>query len=121
MTCDVLRLDLVHPEVSGNKWFKLKYNIRKAQEQKHHTVLTFGGAASNHIAATAVACKEAGLNSIGIIRGELAANSSLKKASENGMRLHPVTRKEYLLKNDVNFIEGLKKKFGEFYIVPEGG
>ena len=66
----ILRLDLIHPEISGNKWFKLKYNLQQAKAEHKDTILTFGGAYSNHIAATAFASKLAGMKSVGIIRGE---------------------------------------------------
>ncbi len=64
---DVLRLDELHPVVSGNKWFKLTNYLQKAGQEGHKTVATFGGAFSNHIIATAFACKEKGLHSIGFI------------------------------------------------------
>src|SRR5690606_32591364 len=66
----VKRMDLVHPELSGNKWYKLKYNIQEANKQGHQQLLTFGGAYSNHIYATAAAAKLAGIHAIGMIRGE---------------------------------------------------
>jgi 1-aminocyclopropane-1-carboxylate deaminase len=66
----ILRLDLIHSEISGNKWFKLKYNLEQAKKGNKNTIITFGGAFSNHIAATAVASKLAGFKCIGIIRGE---------------------------------------------------
>src|SRR3954465_8248908 len=82
---DVLRLDKIHPVISGNKWFKLKYYIEEAQRQEASTIATFGGAWSNHIAATAYACKLARLQSVGIIRGENSATPSttLQEAVDN--------------------------------------
>jgi len=120
---DVLRLDLVHPHVSGNKWFKLKLNLKEAIQQGKTTLLTFGGAYSNHIAATAFAAEKSGLKSIGVIRGEVqnAANSTLSKANELGMQLHFVDREIYKRKDDLNFLDTLNEKFGDFYLVPEGG
>jgi 1-aminocyclopropane-1-carboxylate deaminase len=120
---DVLRLDLIDPEISGNKWFKLKYNIQKANQLKHHCVLTFGGAHSNHIAATAKACKIYNLKSIGVIRGDLneAASPTLIRAKENGMQILMVSRADYRKKEDPTFINELKEKFGDFYLIPEGG
>lgn len=117
------RDDLLHPEVSGNKFRKLKYNICYAIEQGNKTILTFGGAYSNHIAATAAAAKLSNLNSIGIIRGEehLPLNATLKTAVDNGMELHYISRSDYKLKKDVSFLEGLKQRFGEVCIIPEGG
>lgn len=119
----VFRLDLIHPQISGNKWFKLKYNIQKAREEGHDTLLTFGGAFSNHIAAAAAACKEFGFKSIGIIRGEetLPLNPRLAFAKACGMHLHYVTRTAYRTKKEDLFINELKNIFGRFYLVPEGG
>lgn len=120
---DVLRLDLVHPEVSGNKWFKLKYNLSAAHSANSNTVLTFGGPHSNHLAATAVACKMVGLNSIGIVRGEpdSGLTETLLKAQENGMQLKFVSRKEYQQKASGLFLDELQRSFGPFYVIPEGG
>lgn len=94
---DVLRLDQVHPIVSGNKWFKLKEYVKQAQLQNKHTILTFGGAYSNHIVATAAASKGLGLKSIGIIRGERLQQLSptLQEASSLGMKLIFVSREAY--------------------------
>jgi len=92
----IKRDDLIHEHISGNKWRKLKYNLTEAVRQNHHTILTFGGAYSNHIAATAYACHKAGMESIGIIGGEDdATNPTLKFARENGMQLQFVSRDEY--------------------------
>jgi len=103
----VLRLDKIHPNISGNKWYKLKYNLEEAKKQKKDTLLTFSGAYSNHIAATAAAGREFGFKTIGIIRGdELASpptplqkergvNATLRFAEECGMKLHFVSRQEY--------------------------
>jgi 1-aminocyclopropane-1-carboxylate deaminase/D-cysteine desulfhydrase-like pyridoxal-dependent ACC family enzyme len=117
------RDDLLHPEVSGNKFRKLKYNIQNTIEQGYETILTFGGAYSNHIAATAAAAKLSNLKSIGIIRGEehQPLNVTLQTAVNNGMELHYINRSEYKLKEDTSFLEGLKQQFGEVFIIPEGG
>ena len=119
----VLRLDLIHPQISGNKWFKLKYNLEEAKKQGLDTILTFGGAFSNHIHATAFACKQFGFKSIGVIRGEKESetNFTLSEAKNYGMQLHFVSREDYRKKTQNDFIDGLKKMFGEFYLVPEGG
>ncbi len=119
----VKRDDLIHPEISGNKWRKLKYNIQQAREQKEPTLLTFGGAYSNHIAATAAACSAAGIKSIGIIRGEKnkVLNATLSLAMEHGMKIHYVNREDYRQKEEAGFIEKLHKLYGQFYLVPEGG
>ena len=119
----VKRLDKIHPFFSGNKRFKLKYNLIEAKKLGHKTLLTFGGAYSNHIAATAYAAKENCFKSIGIIRGEghLPLNSTLCLARENGMELHYVSRADYRLKSTSIFLDKLKEKFGNFYLLPEGG
>src|SRR3989344_5233976 len=107
----VLRLDRFRPEIGGNKYFKLKYNLQKAKEQNHHTLLSFGGAFSNHIAALAAAGKEFGFRTIGVIRGEELnpdSNPTLKLASQNGMHLHFVSREQYALKENETFIGKLK-------------
>jgi 1-aminocyclopropane-1-carboxylate deaminase len=118
----VKREDLNHPTVSGNKWWKLKYNLMSAAE-KNQTVLTFGGAFSNHIYATAAAAALLGIKSIGVIRGEesFPLNPTLTAAKENGMILHYMSRTDYRLKNDPAFIRQLHKRFGDFYLIPEGG
>lgn len=120
---DVLRLDLIDEEVSGNKWFKLKHNIEKALQEGKDTLLTFGGTVSNHIAATAAAAKKYKLNSIGIIRGEEPAtlNSTLHRARENGMTLHFISRELYSKKNETEFRDNLRDRFGNYYLIPEGG
>lgn len=120
----VKREDLNHPYVSGNKWWKLKYNLEEAKKQGYATLLTFGGAHSNHIYATAAAAKESGFKSIGIIRGEELspqANSTLHFAHEQGMHLHFVSRQDYRRKVEPSYKEELLKQFGEAYIIPEGG
>lgn len=119
----VLRLDLIDPDVSGNKWFKLKHNINQAILEHKTSILTFGGAFSNHIAATAKVCQLANLQSIGIIRGEETAltNSTLSVAIKNGMQLHFVTRENYQNKNSPFYLTELQQKHPHAYIVPEGG
>ncbi|MEI8137605.1 MAG: pyridoxal-phosphate dependent enzyme, partial [Bacteroidota bacterium] len=123
LSVDVLRLDLIHSEISGNKWFKLKLNLEKAKAQNFKTIVTFGGAYSNHIAATASACKIEGVKSIGVIRGErpTTLNSTLVKATEDGMLLYFVDRETYAKKTQENFQQDLLKLFGEHYLIPEGG
>lgn len=119
----VLRLDEIHPMVSGNKFFKLKYNLEEAENQGKKTLLTFGGAFSNHIYATASAAHLAGFQSIGIIRGEDAdsENPTLAHAQKIGMRFHFVNRESYRQKSSPAFLEDLKAQFGDFYLIPEGG
>lgn len=117
------REDLIHKYVSGNKWRKLKYNLIEATICGHSTLLTFGGAYSNHIHATAAAAREAGFRSIGIIRGEetLPLNPTLEFATNCGMELDYLSRENYRNRNEPELIEFLKRKFGKFYLLPEGG
>ncbi|WP_296312164.1 1-aminocyclopropane-1-carboxylate deaminase/D-cysteine desulfhydrase [Winogradskyella sp. UBA3174] len=122
----IKREDLIHPFISGNKFRKLKYNILEAKRLKKQTLLTFGGAYSNHIAATAYACKENGLSSIGVIRGEeltekINDNPTLRFAQSCGMKLVFITRDDYRKKSETEFIIKLEYKFGDFYLLPEGG
>lgn len=115
---DVLRLDKIHPVVSGNKWFKLKFPLERALQEGKSTIATFGGAYSNHIVATAFACQEAGLKSMGIIRGEKSANLSptLIAAEQYGMELHFVPREQFRQK------KALMEQFDNgYYWVDEGG
>jgi 1-aminocyclopropane-1-carboxylate deaminase len=119
----VKREDRNHPTVSGNKWWKLKYNLKESLQQKHETILTFGGAYSNHIFATAAAAGLLGLQSIGIIRGEetLPLNKTLSFAKSQGMRLQYISRDDYRKKDSHSFLEQLRELFGNFYHIPEGG
>ena len=122
----IKREDLIHPFVSGNKFRKLKYNLLQAKSENKTTLLTFGGAFSNHIAAVAFAGKEQGFKTIGIIRGDelsnkIDENPTLKFAQENGMEFEFVSREMYRNKSETSFLETLKEKFGDFYLVPEGG
>ena len=119
----VKRDDLIHAEISGNKWRKLKYNLAEARMLGKKTLLTFGGAFSNHIYATAAAGKEFGFHTIGIIRGKDASeeNPTLSFAKSCGMELHFIDRDEYRNKNDQDFLQKLKIEFHDPYIMPEGG
>lgn len=122
----IKREDLIHPFVSGNKYRKLKYNLQKAKEIGHSVLLTFGGAFSNHIAAVAFAGKENNFKTIGIIRGDelrekIEENPTLKFAQENGMQFEFISRAQYSDKENPEFEKELKNKFGDFYLIPEGG
>lgn len=119
----VKRDDLIHPQFGGNKWRKQKYNLIHAREKHIDTLLTFGGAWSNHIYATAAAARHFGFNSIGIIRGEkyTPLNATLSFADSCGMQLHYVSRAEYRKKHEVAFLQKLTQQFGDVYILPEGG
>jgi 1-aminocyclopropane-1-carboxylate deaminase len=119
----IKREDLNHPLVSGNKWWKLKYNLQEAQRTGKGRLLTFGGAFSNHIFATAAAARELGLQSIGIIRGEEChpLNPVLTFARQCGMALHYISRADYRKKQEPEFIHRLHQQLGDFYLIPEGG
>lgn len=121
----VKRLDLIHPQISGNKFFKLKYNLLAAKQQNLNQVLTFGGAYSNHIAATAYAAHYFGFQSIGIIRGEelekQPLNSTLQTAQDFDMQLHFVSRAEYRLRYELEYLQQLKQRYPNTFIIPEGG
>jgi 1-aminocyclopropane-1-carboxylate deaminase/D-cysteine desulfhydrase-like pyridoxal-dependent ACC family enzyme len=123
VTVSVLRLDNIHPVVSGNKLFKLHYFLEEAIASKQDTVLTFGGAYSNHLAATACACKALQLKSIGIVRGERPAqlSSTLLNCMQDGMQLKFITRQQYAQKENVSFVNDLKSEFGNCLVIPEGG
>ena len=120
----VARLDKIHEEVSGNKLFKLNYFIEECISSTHKTLLTFGGAFSNHLAATAFLCKEKGLKCVGVIRGEEPSDYShtLTRCKELGMTLYFIGRTVYKnFDNDEPAILALQKTFGDFTFVPEGG
>lgn len=126
ITLHIKREDLIHPFISGNKYRKLKYNITQAKQQNAKTILTFGGAFSNHIAATAYAAKASGLRSIGVIRGEevaslITTNPTLTFARECGMQFEFVSREAYRNKDEIAFIKQLKERSGDFFLIPEGG
>ena len=121
----IKRLDQIHPQISGNKFFKLKYNFLEAQRLGVKNILTFGGAFSNHIAATAYAAHLFGFQSIGIIRGEelqhKTLNHTLETAKQFGMQLNFVSREEYRQKDNIEFLNKLNLQFPNSYIIPEGG
>ncbi|MEN8392088.1 pyridoxal-phosphate dependent enzyme [Acinetobacter indicus] len=119
------RLDLIHPQISGNKFFKLKYNLLAARQQGFEKVLTFGGAYSNHIAATAFASHKFGFQSLGMIRGEELAqrplNPTLATAQQFGMQLEFISRNAYRQKDQPDFLQRLQQQYPDFYLIPEGG
>lgn len=120
---DLLRLDQVHPHISGNKWFKLKYNLLEARKKGYDTLLTFGGAFSNHLYATAAAEKEYGFKTIGVVRGEkvVPLNPTLAFAEAQGMHLKFVSRAEYRRKESEELHQQFQDEFGLCFILPEGG
>tara|TARA_R110000796_G_scaffold2362_3_gene9380 strand:- start:3011 stop:3916 length:906 start_codon:yes stop_codon:yes gene_type:complete len=122
----VKREDLIHPFISGNKYRKLKYNILDAKQKGLDTILTFGGAYSNHIAATAYAGNLFGIKTIGVIRGEELSqnwmlNPTLSQAHRHGMDFKFISREAYRRKTETSFLELLEKELGPYYLIPEGG
>lgn len=125
----IKREDELHPHVSGNKYRKLKYNLKEAMARGKTTLLSFGGAYSNHIAALAYAGKLNDLKTIGVIRGDeldgredlIQGNATLNFAREQGMQLEFISRELYRSKSDPGFEALLRERFGDFYLVPEGG
>ncbi|MFC2083905.1 1-aminocyclopropane-1-carboxylate deaminase/D-cysteine desulfhydrase [Bacteroidota bacterium] len=119
----IKRLDLIHPVISGNKWYKLKYNLIEARKKGYETLLTFGGAFSNHIHATAAVGKLFEFKTIGFIRGEehLPLNPTLDFATKQDMELFYVDRQSYRNKNSPEFLNKIRKNFQHVYILPEGG
>lgn len=122
----IKREDLIHPIVSGNKFRKLKYNLVQATVENQETLLTYGGAFSNHIAAVAYAGKINNFKTIGIIRGEelaneVAQNPTLRFAHECGMQFEFISREDYRRKGESCYIDNWQKKYGNFYSIPEGG
>ena len=122
----VKREDLIHPQISGNKYRKLKYNLLEAQSQNHHTLLTFGGAYSNHLVATAAVGKKMGLKTIGLVRGEelstkFLQNPTLAYCVSQNMQLEFISRHSYRLKHTSEQLEKIYNKFGRVYVLPEGG
>ena len=123
----IKRDDLNHPTVQGNKWHKLKNNLLQAKKLGKNIIITFGGAYSNHIAATAAAAKAEGFESIGVIRGDELENQphkwseTLKTAFNNGMQFKFVSRQAYRQKEDVTFLSDLSNQYPSAFIIPEGG
>ena len=124
ITLHIKREDLIHPFISGNKFRKLKYNLLQAKAEKKSKLLTFGGAFSNHLLATASACNSFGLKSIGIVRGnelDSDSNETLKRCNQLGMRLVFVSREEYQMRNEKFYQEELLTEHSNYYCIPEGG
>jgi 1-aminocyclopropane-1-carboxylate deaminase/D-cysteine desulfhydrase-like pyridoxal-dependent ACC family enzyme len=118
----MLRLDQIHPVISGNKLFKLIYFLKEANESAHKTIITFGGAYSNHLAATAFACEKMNINSVGIVRGEQPKHLShtLQFCIAHKMQLEFISRTLYKNADD-QFLEQIKNKYGDAVLIPEGG
>jgi 1-aminocyclopropane-1-carboxylate deaminase len=120
---DVLRLDKIHPVISGNKWFKLKNYLQEAIANGYSSIITFGGAYSNHVVATACAVSKLGLRSIGFIRGERSdqPSASLQSAEGYGMVLQYISRVCYKSIRHPDFLQALSRQYPDSYIIPEGG
>jgi 1-aminocyclopropane-1-carboxylate deaminase len=119
----ILRLDSMHPTIQGNKWFKLRLNLAHAVNRGYSKVISFGGAYSNHLYALAAAGSALGLETLGVVRGELVEpfNPVISFVKRNNMALVPVTRAEYRRKHEANFLAQLLEQFGPAYVIPEGG
>jgi len=123
ITVSMLRLDKIHPVVSGNKLFKLYYFLEETKNSIHKQIITFGGAYSNHLAATAFACKAAGIKCIGIVRGEepIILSHTLQLCLQNEMQLEFISRSSYKKINEDEFLKSLTKKYGQHTLILEGG
>lgn len=123
ISVSVLRLDKIHPVVSGNKLFKLHYFLEEAERSGKQGLLSFGGAYSNHLVATAFAGRWAGFSTIGVVRGEKAESLSptLLQCMEYGMQLHFISRSTYQNKETDQFQKELKSRFTNYLLIPEGG
>ncbi len=123
ISLSILRLDKIHPVISGNKLFKLHYFLDEAMSSSHKTIITFGGAWSNHLAATAYACEKKGLKCIGFVRGEKPAllSHTLKFCIQHGMELEFISRDLYQKKETTEFYNTLSREYGEHTLMPEGG
>jgi 1-aminocyclopropane-1-carboxylate deaminase len=126
ITLFIKREDLLHPYISGNKFRKLKYNIIQAKKEGKTKLVTFGGAYSNHIVATAAAGAAYDFQTVGVIRGEelcekILENPSLRQAQDFGMEFVFVSREVYRAKTENSFLNVLNDMFGDFYLLPEGG
>ncbi len=122
----IKREDLLHPLISGNKFRKLKYNVQEAKDTKSKLLITFGGAYSNHILATAAAGKEYGFSTLGFIRGDelkdkFLENPTLSYAQDLGMNFEFISRELFSKKEDVSFVSEIQEKYPNSYIIPEGG
>lgn len=118
----MLRLDLLHPVISGNKWFKLRLNLAHAADHGFRTIVTFGGGYSNHLIATAAAARMFGLPSVGIVRGRHdVLTPTLQACKAEGMELIFVSHEDYKNKEQPGWVAGLVAHFDELFIIPEGG
>lgn len=121
VSIDLLRLDLMHPTLSGNKWFKLQYQLQQAIQQGKDTLLSFGGAYSNHLHAMAFTGKQTGFKTIGIIRGEQVQNATLQDCVNWGMELKFMPRSAYKFKHEIALLHEIQEANPQCFIIPEGG
>ena len=119
----IKRDDVIHPIISGNKWRKLKYNFQAAADEGYDTILSFGGVFSNHLHALSYACNYFGFGSIGVVRDtdQKKETPTLSFCKKNKMKLYYLDRNQYRQKKSIHIINLLKKEFGKFYLIPEGG
>ncbi len=118
----IKREDLIHKEISGNKWRKLKYYFEDFQKSGKLAILTFGGAFSNHLAAVAALGKMTGTDTMAMVRGEeISSNSTLDFCRENGVEILPLSRKKYATKDEPEFLQMLNETLPQVYVIPEGG
>ncbi|WP_236653292.1 1-aminocyclopropane-1-carboxylate deaminase/D-cysteine desulfhydrase [Streptacidiphilus melanogenes] len=119
------RDDLLHPPVSGTKWRKLQPNLERARREGHDTLLTFGGAYSNHLRAAAVAGREAGLRTVGVVRGDelrgRELNPVLARAAADGMELEFISRAQWRTRMEPACLDAFQRRYGRTWVVPEGG
>ena len=121
---DVLRLDEIHPLISGNKWFKLKHNVSEYYKGNYKGMLSFGGAFSNHLAALSYLTSAFKIPTTAVVRGEdglLKSTPTLEFLKENGTHLKFITRNEFKLRHEISFLQKLKNEFPGYYFIPEGG
>ncbi|MEY8263504.1 MAG: pyridoxal-phosphate dependent enzyme [Bermanella sp.] len=123
ISVQIKRDDLLHPVVSGNKLYKLMFNLEQFQREHKKTLITFGGAYSNHLHATAFMGRQLGVQTVAIVRGEqlIPLNPTLKDCTDWGMILEPVCREQYRQKQRGGGIQSIIDRYPSPYVVPEGG
>ena len=119
----ILLLENSEPFSTGNKWYKLKYNLERAKSMGYTGLLSFGGAYSNHLAALATIGNFKGIKTIGVIRGEEheSRGYTLRFLKSQGMKLHFIGREMYKRRYEPEFLEDLSARFPDYFVVPEGG
>ncbi|MCO7189333.1 MULTISPECIES: pyridoxal-phosphate dependent enzyme [unclassified Pseudoalteromonas] len=123
VSLQIKRDDLLHPTIQGNKWRKLKYNLKAMAQENKRALVTFSGPFSNHLYATAMACKQFNIHGHAVIRGpELDLNNpTIRLAHACGMALHAVSRKEYRRRNEPDYLAQIERQFPDAFVIPEGG